>query len=114
MDSPTPSVSSDASSILRRARTALAGEDHEAFMEVVASGISMEPAIRHGDTLFVSKDVELAAGRVVVAIHGDVWIVKRLVSREGKLLLRSDNVDEEVPLEDVKIQGVVVQLQRVI
>jgi len=36
----------------------MAGENPETF-EVVASGISMEPTIRHGDTLFVSKEIEL-------------------------------------------------------
>jgi SOS-response transcriptional repressor LexA len=98
-------------SVLRRARTAVAGEETEAF-EVIASGISMEPSIRHGDTLVVSKQVEPAAGRVVVAIHNGAWIVKRLAVRDGELVLRSDNVDEEVPLTNVEMQGVVVQLQR--
>lgn len=41
------------SSAMRHAQTAVAGEDTRAF-EVVASGISMEPSIRHGDKLFVS------------------------------------------------------------
>jgi DNA-binding SARP family transcriptional activator len=100
-------------SVIRRARTAMAGEETSEF-EVVASGISMEPSIRHGDTLMVSPDVPLAPGRVVVAIHNDVWIVKRIAIRDGALVLRSDNVDEEVALADVSIQGVVVQLLRTI
>lgn len=112
MNSPAAS-NPEASSVLRRAVTAVAGEETERF-EVVASGISMEPTIRHGDTLFVSKSVELAPGRVVVAEHGDLWIVKRLANRDGKLVLRSDNVDEEVALADVTVQGVVVQLLRTI
>jgi DNA-binding SARP family transcriptional activator len=98
-------------SVLRRARTAVAGEETEAF-EVIASGISMEPSIRHGDTLVVSQQVAPAAGRVVVAIHNGAWIVKRLALRDGELVLRSDNVDEEVPLNAVEMQGVVVQLHR--
>ena len=113
MTSPQPPSSPPPAEswVLRRAVTAMAGENPETF-EVVASGISMEPTIRHGDTLFVSKEIELVAGRVVVAIHGELWIVKRLTMRDGKLVLRSDNVDEEVPLEDVTVQGVVVQIQR--
>ncbi len=98
-------------SVLRRARTAVAGEETEAF-EVIASGISMEPSIQHGDTLLVSRHVTPSAGRVIVAIHGGVWIVKRLALRDGELVLRSDNVDEEVPLSQVEVQGVVVQLHR--
>lgn len=101
------------SSAVQQARTAAAGEETGAF-EVIASGISMEPSIRHGDTLMVSREVPLAAGRVVVAIHDDAWIVKRLAMRDGKLVLRSDNADEEVALEHVAVQGVVVQLQRII
>ena len=100
-------------SVMRLARTALAGEATEAF-EVVASGISMEPSIRHGDRLLVSHDVELAAGRIVVATHNDAWIVKRLAMRGGELVLRSDNADEEVKLAAVEVQGVVVSLTRTI
>ena len=98
-------------SVLRRARTAVAGEETEVF-EVIASGISMEPSIRHGDALMVSPHVALEAGRIVVAVHSGTWIVKRLALRGGELVLRSDNVDEEVPLTEVEVQGVVVQLHR--
>lgn len=56
----------------------------------------------------------LAAGRIVVAVHDDVWIVKRLAMRDGKLVLRSDNADEEVGIEDVEVKGVVVELRRMI
>lgn len=101
------------SSAVREARTAVAGEETRAF-EVVASGISMEPSIRHGDKLLVSHDVDLAAGRIVVAVHGDAWIVKRLATRNGSLVLRSDNVDEEVDLSEVQVQGVVVELRRTV
>jgi SOS-response transcriptional repressor LexA len=101
------------STALRMAQTALAGEETRAF-EVVASGISMEPAIHHGDRLLVSGDVKLEPGRIVVAMHGDACIVKRLVARRGVLVLRSDNVDEEVELSEVTIQGVVVELRRTV
>lgn len=101
------------STALRMAQTALAGEETRAF-EVVASGISMEPAIHHGDRLMVSGDVTLEPGRIVVAMHGDACIVKRLVARRGTLVLRSDNVDEEVELSEVAIQGVVVELRRTV
>ena len=109
----SPSPSPTAPWLLRCALTTAAGETSETF-EVVASEISMEPTIHHGDTLFVSKDVELVAGRVVVAIRNDQWIVKRLASRDGALVLRSDDVEADVALEDVTVQGVVVQLQRTI
>jgi SOS-response transcriptional repressor LexA len=101
------------SSVVRQLQTAAAGEDTRA-LEVVASGISMEPSIRHGDKLLVSHDVELEAGRVVIARHRDVWIVKRLMLRDGVLVLRSDNADEEVELGDVEIKGVVVEIRRTI
>jgi DNA-binding SARP family transcriptional activator len=101
------------SSVIRQVQTAAAGEGTTAF-EVVATGISMEPSIRHGDKLLVSLDIAPQAGRVVVATHRDVWIVKRLVLRDGALVLRSDNVDEEVALADVEIKGVVVEIRRTI
>lgn len=100
-------------SAIREVQTALAGEATRDF-EVVASGISMEPSIRHGDKLFVSPDVDLDAGRIVIATHRGAWIVKRLALRDGKLVLRSDNVDEEVPLADVEVKGVVVELRRTV
>ena len=98
-------------SIVFTAQTALAGEEVEAF-EVVANGISMEPTIRHGDTLLVSPNVTVEPGRIVVAVHAGTWIVKRVADRDGTLMLRSDNVDEEVSLADVTVHGVVVELRR--
>lgn len=106
-----PSALRDAADDIRRARTALAGEATPPF-EIVASGISMEPSIHHGDTLIVSKDVEPAPGRIVVAIHSEARIVKRLANRDGGLVLRSDNADEEVDVSAVAMQGVVVELRR--
>lgn len=99
--------------IIRQVRTAVAGEETSAF-EVVASGISMEPTIRHGDKLLVSRDIKLAAGRIIVAIHEGVWIVKRLALRDGALVLRSDNANEEVALAAVDVQGTVVELRRMV
>lgn len=98
-------------SIVFTAQTAVAGEAVNAF-EVVASGISMEPTIRHGDTLLVSRDVTPSPGRIVVAIHAGTWIVKRLAERDGVTVLRSDNVNEEVLLAEVEVRGVVVELRR--
>jgi DNA-binding SARP family transcriptional activator len=103
----------EASSVMRQVQTAAAGEETRAF-EVVASGISMEPSIRHGDKLLVSQDIGLEAGRVVIATHQGVWIVKRLMLRDGVLVLRSDNADEEVALADVDVKGVVVEIRRTI
>lgn len=60
------------SSVVVRARTAVAGEDTVEF-QVVASGISMEPTVRHGDLLLVSPNVALESGRIVVAKHGETW-----------------------------------------
>ena len=114
LDAPAPVTAFESgSSAMRLARTAVAGEETRGF-EVVASGISMEPSIRHGDRLLVSRDVTLEAGRVVVAIHAGAWIVKRLAMRAGELILRSDNADEELDLAAVQIQGVVVELNRTI
>lgn len=107
----SPMPKAQRSSVIREAQTAAAGEETRAF-EVAALGISMEPSIRHGDKLMVSEDVELQAGRIVVAVHNDFWIVKRLAIRDGQLVLRSDNADEEVAIRDVEIKGVVVELRR--
>jgi SOS-response transcriptional repressor LexA len=100
-------------SVIQLAQTAVAGEETRAF-EVVATGISMEPSIRHGDRLLVSHDIELAAGRIVVAIHNGAWIVKRLAIRDVDLVLRSDNANEEVEVANVQIQGIVVELNRTV
>lgn len=110
---PDPSASRDElqHSVVRRARTAAAGE-HMIDFEVVATGVSMEPTVRHGDLLLVSPSVELSAGRIVVARHNEVWIVKRLADRDGAMVLRSDNADEELALSAVEIQGTVVELRR--
>lgn len=78
----------------------------------MANGISMEPTIRHGDTLLVSPNVTVEPGRIVVAVHAGTWIVKRVADRDGALMLRSDNVDAEVSLADVTVHGVVVELRR--
>ena len=98
-------------SVVFRARTAVAGEDAVEF-EVVASGISMEPTVRHGDLLLVSSNVALAAGRIVGAKHGETWLVKRIAERAGFLVLRSDNANEELELHEVQIQDTVVELRR--
>ena len=105
-DEPAPM-----SNVLRKARTAVAGENTEA-LEVVATGLSMEPTIRHGDTLLYSAAIDPAPGRIAVAIHDGVWIVKRVALRDGELVLRSDNADEEVSLDLVTLRGVVVELHR--
>ncbi|MDA0366003.1 MAG: helix-turn-helix domain-containing protein [Chloroflexi bacterium] len=94
-----------------RARTAAAGEDPVEF-EVVASGTSMEPTVRHGDLLLVSPRVALDAGRIVVAKHGATWLVKRLAQKDDVLVLRSDNANEELALAEVDIQSTVVELRR--
>ena len=109
----SPPARPEVPSVIRQVRTAAAGEETQAF-EVVASGISMEPSIRHGDKLLVSENIKLEAGRIVIATHDDAWIVKRLVLRDGGLVLRSDNADEEVALADVDVKGIVVEIRRTI
>jgi len=104
-------VVDEGANVLRRAQTAVAGEDTAEF-EVVATGLSMEPSIRHGDTLLVGRDIAPTPGRIAVAIHDGTWIVKRVAERDGGLVLRSDNADEEVALSAVQFQGVVVELRR--
>ena len=110
---PVPSGFGERTAVIRQAQTAVAGETTDVF-EVIASGVSMEPTIHHGDTLLVSHDIELAAGRIVVAIHNDLWIIKRLVQLEDTLILRSDNANEEVALDAVEVQGTVVELRRTV
>ncbi len=101
------------SSIVRKAHPVRAGEQTAEF-EVVATGLSMEPTIRHGDTLVYSKDIDASPGRIAVAIHDGSWIVKRIALRDGQLMLRSDNADEELTFDEVQLVGVVVELRRMI
>lgn len=57
---------------------------------------------------------DLGSARDRTRIHGRTrrGIVKRVAERDGGLVLRSDNADEEVALSAVQFQGIVVELRR--
>lgn len=78
------------------------------FMRV--DGDSLKPSgIRNGDILIVDRSINAAPGKVVVAVVSGELVVRRLESRDGKLVLASDDpsVAEEIfEGEDVQIWGV--------
>lgn len=73
-------------------------------------GDSMEPEIQDGDTIFIDTELPHEVGKTVVATVGDEVLVKKLRRRSGKLVLSGKT--GEVPADDAKIEGVVIQLSR--
>jgi repressor LexA len=73
-------------------------------------GDSMEPEILDGDTVFIDRDMPAEPGRTVVASIGDEVVIKKLRRKGGRLVLAGRSGD--VPADDAKIEGVVIQLSR--
>ena len=81
-----------------------------------AASDSMEPLIREGDILIVDRSLEVVNGRVAVVCLGGEMLCKRVIRREGQVLLRSENpayadvvVTEEM---DLVVFGVVTSIAR--
>ncbi len=84
---------------------------------VRASGDSMSGAhIVHGDILLVDRQLRPRSGDIVLAVYDGAFVVKRLLHKEGKLLLHPENPaykDLRVLYgEDLVISGVVIAVVR--
>jgi phage repressor protein C with HTH and peptisase S24 domain len=90
------------------------GLKHSDLVIVEVDGDSMEPSIRHGDSILVDTgNVEVQDGKVYVVRYRDELRVKRLFSRyDGALIIRSDNYnkfpEEVVPPQDLNGQVQVI------
>ena len=90
------------------------GLRHSDLVIVEVDGDSMEPSIRHGDSILVDTgSVEVHDGKVYVIRYRDELRVKRLFSRyDGALIIRSDNYnkfpEEVVPPQDLNGQVQVI------
>jgi phage repressor protein C with HTH and peptisase S24 domain len=82
-------------------------------------GTSMEPELKHGDTVMIdtSQQNVLAGSMYAVGIN-DTIMVKRIEKHPGKLVLRSDNKDYEPvylsrnDMEGFRIIGKIVWISR--
>lgn len=96
---------------------ALTGDDPKKVFALKIQGESMRDAgILEGDTIIIKQDAPLKAGAVVVALVNNETTVKSYYPRENSQIeLRPANSDfkpQIYPAEQVKIQGVVLALQR--
>jgi phage repressor protein C with HTH and peptisase S24 domain len=59
-------------------------------------GTSMEPELKHGDTVMIdTSQKDILAGSIYAVGIDDTIMVKRIEKHPGKLVLRSDNKDYE-------------------
>jgi SOS-response transcriptional repressor LexA len=79
---------------------------------VVVSGDSMAPALVAGDLVVIDPEAERQPGRVMLVIHQDTHLLRRLQD-DGAGWLASDNLRYPlIPLSEAKLVGPVVQLHR--
>lgn len=78
------------------------------FMRV--EGDSLKPSgIRHGDILIVDRSINPTHGKIVVAVVSGELVIRRVESRDGKLVLTSDDASvkhEVIDGEEIQIWGV--------
>ena len=78
------------------------------FMRV--EGDFLKPSgIRNGDILIVDRSINPVPGKIVVAVVGGEMVVRRMESRDGKLVLVSDDPSiaaQSFDGEDIQIWGV--------
>jgi len=78
------------------------------FMRV--EGDSLKPSgIRHGDMLIVDRSINPTHGKIVVAVVSGELVIRRVESRDGKLVLTSDDAsvkDEVIDGEEIQVWGV--------
>ena len=67
------------------------------FIEVKGNAMAAEK-IFDGDTLVVDRSADVRAGHIVIAVHNGEFLLRKLVRREGRLFLVSDNPDSS-PIE---------------
>ena len=82
-------------------------------------GTSMEPELKHGDTVMIDTSRnDILAGSIYAVGIDDTIMVKRIEKHPGKLVLISDNKDYEPvylsqnEMESVRIMGKVVWISR--
>lgn len=95
----------------------LAGDDPKKLFALKIQGESMRDAgMLEGDTVIVKQDAPLKSGSIVVALVNNETTVKSYYPKENSQIeLRPANPDfkpQIYPAEQVKIQGVVLALQR--
>ena len=79
---------------------------------VVVTGDAMSPALVAGDLVIIDPEVERHPGHVVLALHQEAWILRRLQG-EGAGWLSAENPRyTSIPLGSVTLVGTVVQLHR--
>lgn len=78
------------------------------FMRV--EGDSLKPSgIRHGDMLIVDRSINPTHGKIVVAVVSGELVIRRVESRDGKLVLTSDDASvkhEVIDGEEIQVWGV--------
>ncbi len=67
------------------------------FIEVKGDAMAGEK-IFDGDTLVVDRAADIRAGHIVIAVSGGEFILRKIVSQEGRFLLVSDDSDK-MPIE---------------
>ncbi|MFA7238814.1 MAG: translesion error-prone DNA polymerase V autoproteolytic subunit [Sulfuricellaceae bacterium] len=73
---------------------ALLVQNREATFFVRAKGDSMVGAgISDGDLLVVDKSLNPISGNIIIAVVDGELIVRRLIEREGKIILQPENPD---------------------
>ena len=75
------------------------------FMRVCGDAMEGD-GILDGDLLVIDRSVDPRPGRVVVVVHGDRFLVRRLERRRGRLwLLASDGRSDPLPLAGAEADG---------
>ncbi|MDP2643409.1 MAG: S24 family peptidase [Desulfobacterales bacterium] len=82
-------------------------------------GTSMEPELKHGDTVMIdTSQKDILAGSIYAVGIDDTIMVKRIEKHPGKIVLRSDNKDYEPvylsrnEMDSFRIIGKVVWISR--
>jgi len=76
------------------------------FMRVEGDSLKSN-GIRNGDILIVDRSINVVPGKIVVAVVAGELVLRRVESRNGELVLASDDVEREtIDGEEVQIWGV--------
>ncbi len=85
-------------------------KDSESLFALRVVGLSMRDAgILDGDIIIADRDLQSRSGDIVVAMDGDEATVKRLLLKDGKIILMPENPDySPIYPQDPQILGKVV------
>ena len=88
----------------------VAAEESESVFALRVSGLSMRDAgILDGDIIVADKDSSSRSGDIVVALIEDEATVKRLLVKDGEIILMPENPDfEPIRAEHIEILGKVI------